>query len=182
MRLLLTALALCAGPAIAGELVLDLDPAQTIVQFTLGATLHTVHGTFKLKHGRVRYDPATGKIAGEVVIDATSGDSREEGRDRRMHKDVIESRTYPEIVFTPDQVIGTVAAQGDSQVQVHGVFRIHGAAHDMTVPVDVRIAGGRTTATARFTIPYVKWGMKNPSSLLLRVSDKVEIEVTAATR
>ena len=38
-----------ASPAVAQETVLELDPAQTQVSFTLGDVLHTVHGTFKLE-------------------------------------------------------------------------------------------------------------------------------------
>ena len=98
-----------------------------------------------------------------------------------MHQDILESAKYPEIVFTPDRVDGGVARQGASQIQVHGVFRIHGAAHEITLPVEVRIDNGQPSARTSFTIPYVKWGMKNPSTLFLRVSDKVEIEaVTGA--
>jgi hypothetical protein len=41
----------------------------------------------------------------------------------------------------------------------------------------VDTAGGRYEASATFIIPYVKWGMKNPSTLFLRVNDKVEITV-----
>ncbi len=72
---------------------------------------------------------------------------------------------------------GKVAPEGVSQIQVHGVFRIHGAEHEIIVPVEVRMAGGKATASAHFTIPYVKWGMKNPSTFLLRVSDHVEVDV-----
>lgn len=180
-RLLLTLLAVCAAPLAGQELVLDLDPAQSHIQFTLGATLHTVHGSFKPTRGTVRYDPATGKIAGEVVADATSGASGDASRDRRMHKDILESARYPEIAFTPDRVDGTVAPQGVSHVQVHGTFRMHGAAHEITIPVEVNVTGTRVTAAARFAIPYVKWGLKNPSSLFLRVSDKVEIEASIST-
>ena len=61
--LLLTALAVALNP----------DPAHTTVQFKLGATLHTVHGSFKLAHSDVRFDPASGKISGVVAIDASSG-------------------------------------------------------------------------------------------------------------
>jgi polyisoprenoid-binding protein YceI len=174
--------AAAAAPAAGQEIVWELDPSATAVQFTLAATLHTVHGSFKLKHGAIQFDPATGKIGGDVVVDATSGNSGNPGRDRRMHQNVLESDRYPEIVFTPDHVEGTVAAQGESEVQVHGIFRIHGAAHEITLPVQVRMAGGHATATTGFTIPYVKWGMKNPSTLFLRVSDKVEITITARTR
>jgi polyisoprenoid-binding protein YceI len=176
---------LCAGIASSQEITLDLDPAKTTVQFTLGASLHTVHGSFKLKRGAIRFDPATGKIGGEAVVDATSGESGSEGRDRRMHADILQSARYPEIVFAPDRVEGAVAPQGASQVQVHGMFRIHGAEHEITLPVHVQmtqLANGRATATIHFAIPYVKWGLKNPSSLFLRVSDKVDIDITAYTR
>src|ERR1700723_3868242 len=91
---------LCAGVASGQEIAFNLDPAKTTVQFTLGASLHTVHGNFKLKRGAIRFDPATGKIGGEVVVDATSGESGSEGRDRRMHTQILDSARYPDIVFT----------------------------------------------------------------------------------
>ncbi len=163
-----------------GELALRLDPARTAVRFTLPATLHTVRGAFQLKRGDIRFDPATGAIAGEIVVDAASGNSGDDARDRRMLRDILESGRYPEIVFTPDRVEGALAWPGDSLVQVHGMFRIHGAAHEITVTVEVKMEGGRTTATARFPIPYVQWGMKNPSTLFLRAGERVEIEVAAA--
>src|SRR5271157_17087 len=65
-------LAMAAGAA-AQELILHLDPGQSNAAFTLGGTGHTVHGTFNLKNGEVRYDPASGKASGEIVFDASSG-------------------------------------------------------------------------------------------------------------
>ena len=174
------ALAATAAPLAAQELVLVLNPAQARIRFTLAATLHTVHGSFRLKSGMIRYDPVTGRIGGEVVADATSGESGEPSRDRRMHKTVLESARYPDIVFAPDRVEGTVAAEGISQVQVHGVFRIHGSAHQIVIPVEVTRNGAATTVKTQFVIPYVKWGMKNPSTLFLRVGNQVEIDASAA--
>jgi polyisoprenoid-binding protein YceI len=176
---------LCAGTASSQEIALNLDSAKTTVQFTLGASLHTVHGNFKLKRGAIRFDPATGKIGGEAVVDATSGETGSEGRDRRMHAQILESARYPEIVFTPDRVEGAVAKQGASQVQVHGTFRIHGAEHEITLPVHVEVtemANGGVTAKIHFTIPYVKWGLKDPSTFFLHVSDKLDIDIAACTR
>jgi polyisoprenoid-binding protein YceI len=185
-RLVLTAvLTASAVSAIAWgqEIVLNADPAHATVQFKLSATLHTVHGSFKLKRGAVRFNPATGKISGEIVVDAASGASGDDGRDRRMHNDILESARYPEISFTPDRVDGTVAPQGASQIQVHGLFRIHGAAHEIVIPVNVRIENGKASVKAAFAIPYVKWGMKNPSSFVLHVGSDVQIdaEIEAAT-
>ena len=169
-----------ASPAIAQNAVLELDPSQSQVNFTLGATLHTVHGNFKLKHGTVKFDPATGHASGLVVVDATSGDSGSHARDHKMHKDILESAQYPEITFTPQQVQGQVLPQGDFKVQVLGTFAMHGTTHPLTLVIQARLAGEHLTADTQFTIPYVSWGLKNPSMLFLRVNDTVDIAIHAA--
>jgi polyisoprenoid-binding protein YceI len=171
---------LLAPAARAEEMSLQFDPAQAHVEFTVDSTLHTVHGTFKLKRGSVRYDPATGNASGELVVDAASGESGSGSRDGRMHKSILESPKYPDIVFRPQHVDGKIAPQGSSQLQVHGLFEIHGASHEVTVPAKVQISGDRMTADLTFPVPYIKWGLKNPSTLFLRVDDKVDIRVQAA--
>ena len=165
-------------PALFGqETTLELDPAQSQVQFTLGATLHTVHGSFKLKRGSVNYDLATGKCTGEIVIDAQSGATGNDSRDNKMHKSVLESDRYPEMVFVPDHVEGTLA-----KASVHGRFRIHGNDHEMTMTFAAVPRGNEMEVTTQFVIPYIAWGMKNPSTLFLRVADKVDVEVRAHAR
>jgi polyisoprenoid-binding protein YceI len=185
MPLFLARLALAAlvmsGAAVAQETALQVDPAQTKVEFTLGDVLHTVHGTFNLKRGDVRFD-SSGKAAGELVVDAASGHSGSEARDRRMHANILESARFPEIVFRPDRVEGKVAPQGTSQVRLHGMFEIHGQAHEITLPFEVDAASGQFMATGTFPVPYVKWGMKNPSTLFLRVNDTVAITIHTVAR
>src|SRR6476659_6007802 len=154
-----------------------LDPARTTVSFTLGDVLHTVHGTFKLKSGLIHFDPGTGKASGSVVVDATSGDSGSGARDRKMNKNILESDRYSEIVFTPDGVKGQLSTEGTAQVQVHGMFRIHGADHEMTLPFQVQTEAGQVTAATQFSVPYVKWGMRNPSTFLLKVNETVDIGI-----
>jgi polyisoprenoid-binding protein YceI len=158
---------------------LAVDPAATPVTFTLSDFHGGVHGTFKLKRGTIVFDPDGGAASGELVVDATSGDSGSNGRDSRMHKNILESAKYPEIVFTPDRVDGKVALDGDSEVKVHGMFRIHGANHEVTLPAKTHIAGDKITAEIQFPVPYVNWGMKNPSILIMRVSDTVQIAIHA---
>lgn len=166
--------------AAAQDTAFQLDPAQTSVKFTLGDVLHTVHGTFHLKRGAMEFEPASGKISGEVVVDAGSGDSGSGTRDRKMNKEILESVRYPEIIFRPDQIDGAIASQGRSSVRVHGMFNIHGVDHEITVPADVDMSTDHWTATVHFTVPYAKWGMKNPSTLFLRVNDSVQIDLMAS--
>jgi polyisoprenoid-binding protein YceI len=170
---------LTAAALPAQQAAFRIEPAQTKVEFTLADVLHTVHGSFALKRGAMRFDPASGKAEGELVVDAASGDSGSGARDGRMKKNILETDRFPEIVFRPDRLEGGVAPQGKSQIQLHGIFSIHGQDHEIVFPVAIEAAGGKYEATGHFTVPYVQWGMKNPSTLFLRVSDKVEISIHA---
>src|SRR6202047_2620199 len=98
------------------EIVLTLDPTQSRVHWTVDSTLHTVHGTFALKSGTVHFDPETGKAGGEIVVAATSGESGSKSRDARMHKEILETPSYPEVIFRPTQVEGKVGQTGASDV------------------------------------------------------------------
>lgn len=166
--------------AAAQQTTLQLDPSKTTVQFTLEAALHSVHGTFQARQSELQLNPASGTLSGEIIIDAKSGRTGNGMRDRKMHKDVLESEQYPEISFRPDRVIGPLTLQGKSSVKVHGIFRIHGVDREIEVPAEVQMLGGNWSAHVRFTIPYAKWGLQNPSTLFLRVSDSVEVDLAAA--
>jgi polyisoprenoid-binding protein YceI len=173
---------LSALPLAAAESTIELDPARTTISFTLADVLHTVHGTFKLKRGSITFDSSTGKASGEIVVDVASGNSGNGMRDKRMHKEILESASYPDAVFTADRVSGELAPRGASELDVHGAFQIHGASHEMTFHFRANVNGSEVVSSTGFTIPYVQWGMKNPSNFLLRVSDKVEMNIKAVGR
>jgi polyisoprenoid-binding protein YceI len=166
-----------AAPASTAETILAVDPAQSTVHWTVDSSLHTVHGTFNIKSGRVHFDPATGKAGGEVVVFATSGDSGSDKRDTRMHKEILESAKYPEVVFRPSQVEGKVSPSGACDVKLHGTFSIHGAEHELVAPVHAELAKDHWKGTATFEVPYVEWGIKDPSNFLLKVKKVVNVEI-----
>ncbi len=170
---------LAATAASAQEIAFQVDPAKSHVDFTLGDVLHTVHGTFQMKKSTVDFDPQTGAANGALVVDSTSGDSGSKGRDKKMHKDILESAKFPEIRFTVQKLQGAVPASGTSQVQMVGIMTLHGSDHPMTVTAPVQVTDGVASADVHFEVPYVKWGLKNPSTFILRVSDKVDIVVHA---
>jgi polyisoprenoid-binding protein YceI len=173
------AAALVATTAFAQAERVQLDPALTRVNWTLGDILHTVRGTFKVKSAELWFDPATGQAGGRIVVDARSGESGSSARDGRMHKNILESDKYPDITLAPDHVDGTVNLQGDSNVKLHGAFTIHGGTHAVVMSVTSHIDRGKLTAAITFPVPYVQWGMKNPSTFFLRVKDTVQIEIQA---
>jgi len=180
-RLILSTLLLALG-ASGAEHQFHLAPESTQVNWTLKDVIHTVHGTFKLRRGDVVFDSDTGKAGGEIVVDATSGESGSGARDGRMHKNVLESAKYPDISFAPDRLDGKVELTGASDVKLHGVFRIHGDSHEITVPVRVTANGDTIDADIKFEVPFVAWGMKDPSTFLLKVDKSVAIEVRASAR
>jgi polyisoprenoid-binding protein YceI len=159
------------------EMVLTLDPAQSRVHWTVDSSLHAVHGTFALKSGTVHFDPETGKAGGEIVVLAPSGESGNGSRDKRMHKEILETARYPEVVFRPTQVEGKVGKSGASDVKLGGVFSIHGADHDLIAVVHAELTGDHWRGTSKFDVPYVKWGIKDPSNFLLKVNPVVSVLV-----
>ena len=164
----------------AEQIVLSVDPARSTVHWSVESSLHTVHGTFHVKRGSVSVDPATGKASGEIVVDATSGESGNNARDRRMHKEILESTQYSEVVFRPNRADGTIVAQGDSNLKLHGIFSLHGADHDLNVPAQATLRAGQWKGTAAFEVPYIEWGLKNPSNFLLKVKPVVNIQLDLA--
>jgi polyisoprenoid-binding protein YceI len=167
------------APLPAEEVAVSLDPGRATIAFALGATLHTVHGSFKLTSGSLSFDTATGEVRGEVVVDTQSGESGNASRDKRMRDEILETGRFPTAVFRPDRFEGRLSAEGDSQGNLHGRLELHGAEHEILFPVKIHASAGQATAEARFEIPYVQWGLKNPSTLLLHVKDKVEIQIQA---
>jgi polyisoprenoid-binding protein YceI len=176
------ALSALSVSAHAQKIGVDFDLVKTRISWILSGSIHTVHGTFRLKQGHVEFDAANGTIGGDLVADAASGESGNASRDKRMRKDIIESDSFPEIRLAPKQITGSMSLNGRSTVQVSGTFSLHGGTHNVTIPMDVAFSEGNLTGTGKFSIPYVDWGMKNPSNFLFKVDKSVEVEILAIGR
>jgi YceI-like domain len=94
-----------------------------------------------------------------------------------MHREVLESAKYSDIIFRPERVEGQISQQGLCNVQVQGGLLLHGSEHEITVPIQGELAGDHWTGTAKFRVPFIDWGLKNPSNFFLKVNHAVEIEL-----
>lgn len=167
-----------AMSANAAEHDLVLDPASTELTFFLAATGHDVEGHLYLEEGSLHYDTDTGAASGRIVLSALRTETDNTKRDKTMHKKVLESTLFPDIVFVPSHIEGPVDASGAGTFDLVGTITLHGDEHEVAMPTDVEIDDdGRVTAHATLDVPFVDWGLKDPSLLILRVAKVVNVDI-----
>jgi polyisoprenoid-binding protein YceI len=166
-----------ATQAATHEIALTLDPAQTKLHFSVDSTLHMVHGTFAVKSGSLQFDPQTGKTSGAIVVNAVSGETGNNSRDQRMHKEILETWKFAEATFRPSQIDGQVSLTTPSDFKMKGIITLHGTDHELVADVHSVFTGDHWKGTAKFDVPYTKWGIKDPSNFLLKVKPVVNVEL-----
>jgi polyisoprenoid-binding protein YceI len=166
----------------AAERAVTLDAAASHVAFTLDTTFHEVHGTMALSGGQISFDPATGSASGEVTVDARQAQTGNRQRDKKMHREVLETERFPSITFRPERIEGAVAETGHSDLRISGVLTLHGAEHPMTLEASVDGGDGRVSGEMEMQIPYVEWGMEDPSFLVARAAKTVTVKIHAEGR
>ena len=171
--------ALAAVSAQAQPRTLVLDPQASKVSFTLKATGHEVEGAFAVQSGRIAFDPATGAASGEIAVDLKNARTGNKDRDEKMHGEVLETKKHPLAVFRAEKIRGTVPDSGTGQVILDGMLSLHGSEHKVSLPAKIAVQNGRVRADTEFQIPYVEWGLRDPSIVMLRVAKVVAVKVHA---
>ncbi|HEX3555742.1 MAG TPA: YceI family protein [Thermoanaerobaculia bacterium] len=176
--------ALCLAPILSAEtLTFQLDPKATTIEFTFGATLHTVDGTLRAKEGTIHIDPDSGTASGRIVLDATSARTGNDRRDRKMHEKILESQRFPEMVFEVERLSGKLNPLGQSEIELHGTLEMHGTRRPIALPATVFSSDGKTASgTGTLILSYLDWGLADPSFFILRVEKEVRVTVKAVGR
>jgi polyisoprenoid-binding protein YceI len=147
------------------------------VRMTLKTTHEIVNGTFHVQSGAIEFDRDNPKMSGSVVVLAGSGKTGNDSRDNKMNKDILRVEQYATVSFEPKTYAGAIAHSGDSNLQVTGIFTLLGTPHEITIPMLVHLDGTGATAKAHFVVPYVQWGLKNPSFLVWKADNDVAIDL-----
>ena len=175
------ALAVLLAPvALAQHQAFVVNPDASEVKITLKTTHELVNGGFHVQSGSIEFDRTTRNMSGSVVVLAGSGKTGNDSRDKKMNKDILKAEQYATVSFEPKTYIGDLAPSGDSNIQVTGVFTLLGTPHQITIPILVHLESTAATAKAHFIVPYVQWGLKNPSFLIWKADDVVAIDLSLA--
>ena len=162
------ALAAALAPAaFAQHQTFVVNPDASQVKITLKTTHELVNGAFHVQSGSIEFDRSTPKMSGSVVVLAGSGKTGNDSRDKKMNKDILKVEQYATVSFEPKTYTGVIAPSGDSTIQVTGIFTLLGTPHEITIPILVHLEGTTATAKAHFVVPYIQWGLKDPSFLIL---------------
>jgi polyisoprenoid-binding protein YceI len=172
------ALALTLAPAaLAQRQTFVVNPDLSEVKMTLKTTHEFVTGTFHIQSGSIEFDRGAPQMSGSVAVLAGSGKTGNGSRDKKMTKDILEVQQYATVLFEPKSYAGTIASSGDSTIQVSGIFTLLGTPHEITVTSLVHLEGSTATAKVHFVVPYVQWGLKNPSFLVWKADNDVAIDL-----
>ena len=172
------ALALIFAPAaLAQHQTFAVNPDASDVKMKLNTTHEVVNGTFHIQSGSIEFDRSAPKMSGSVAVLAGSGKTGNDSRDKKMNKDILKVDQYTTVSFAPKTYTGTIAPSGDSTIQVNGVFTLLGNPHDLTIPIRIHMDGSKATAKAQFVVPYVQWGLKNPSFLIWKAENDVAMDI-----
>jgi hypothetical protein len=172
------ALAVLLGPAaVAQHQTFAVNPDASEVKMTLHTTHEVVNGTFHIQSGSIEFDRSNAKMSGSVVVLAGSGKTGNDSRDKKMNKDILKVDQYTTVSFAPKTYSGTIAPSGDSTIQVSGVFTLLDNPHDLAIPMQIHLDGSKATARAQFVVPYIQWGLKNPSFMFWKAENDVAIDL-----
>ena len=161
--------------ALAQHQTFAVNPDASEVKMKLNTTHEVVNGI--LQSGSINFDRTSSHISGIVIVAAGSGKTGNDSRDKKMNKDILKVDQFATVSFAPKTYNGMIAASGDSTVKVSGVFTLLGTAHDLTIPMQTHVDGMQATAKAQFVVPYVQWGLKNPSFLIWKTENDVAIDL-----
>ncbi|HWE85063.1 MAG TPA: YceI family protein [Terracidiphilus sp.] len=166
-----------ASAALAQHQTFVVNSDASEVKMTLKTTHELVNGDFHVQSGSIEFDRSSPRMSGSVVVVAGSGKTGNGSRDKKMTRDILKVEQHATVSFEPKSYAGVIPASGESTIQVTGIFTLLGTPHEIVIPMLVHLDHAAATARAHFVVPYVQWGLKNPSFLIWKADNDVAIDL-----
>ncbi len=183
--LALLATALLAAPTRAAVQTYRIDPGddQKVV-FTSKAPMETFEGKTHKVHGTIVADLANlaDSVQVRVVVDMASLSTGIGMRDNHMRDRHLETKKYPEAVFTGGRVVSCAPSQlapgGKAHAVVAGIFDLHGVARPVEMPVDLALdADGTLSVQVAFPVKLSDHAIERPKVLVLKLADEQQVSI-----
>jgi polyisoprenoid-binding protein YceI len=168
---------LFAPAALAQHETFTVNADTSEVKITLKTTHELVNGAFHIQSGSIDFDRGAPKMSGSVAVLAGSGKTGNGSRDKRMNKEILQVEQHATISFEPKSYTGVIPPSGESNLQVTGTFTLLGTPHEITIPMLVHLESTTATAKAHFEVPYIQWGLKDPSFLFWKAEKDVAVDL-----
>ena len=101
-----------------------------------------------------------------------------------MQQDVLETSSYPDIVFESSQVTSNPLSENLHAVQVIGNLTLHGVTRAERITAQVTLIGDTLRASGDFSIQQTNYGIKlvSVAAGTLKVKDEVKIAFDFSAR
>lgn len=168
-----------------GDLRFKVNPEESKITASVAEPMAMIRGNavgaFRITSGEVAGNPneiaRSGRV--KVIIDAASYKTSSDGRDRDVKENALEVQKYPTITFESTG-ISEVRTNGDTsgEIRLLGRLTLHGVTKEITVPVSVRLEGGKLLAEGSYAFKFEEYGVKRPSKMmgLMTTGDEATIE------
>jgi hypothetical protein len=83
------------------------------------------------------------------------------------------------MIFHAKSIEGELAPSGHSRITLVGTVTLVGKDHPLSIPANVDLADGAVAINAKFAIPFIDWGLHDPSTFILKVSKQVDVSIAA---
>ena len=125
----------------------------------------------------------TVRTAALTVKDDLSDKDRRE-MERTMHEEILESATYPAIIYECSKVSASKTAEGQYSVTLNGDLTLHGMTRSLAVPARVVLDGESLRAFGNFSLLQTDYELKLASVAggALKVKDEVKFSFNILAR
>lgn len=96
---------------------------------------------------------------------------------RRTHDEVLETNTYPQIVYESSQVSASKTAEGQYWVALHGMLTLHGVTKNQPVSARITVNGDGLRAIGDFSMRQSDYEIRPVTALggTIRLKDELKI-------
>jgi polyisoprenoid-binding protein YceI len=182
-RLALSIALVCARLAAAQEMPRAVRyrfvPEKSDLHFELPTTLHLVRGKVPEWTGEVEVDPGQpGVLRARIAIKAVSIVTSSKGRDANMHRKVLESTAFPEIVFqaaTYKGDLGELSPGRSFTTEITGDLTIHGVTLPVQTSIECEILADHAIIVGAVPLHWKDFRLRDMSNLFNKVRDPLTV-------